>query len=59
MTCNDVESIYRIEKRFKSRTSENASKTLNINKLYKHDASLSHRYYFIPFNRIALRLFSV
>ena len=43
MTCNDVESIYRIGKRFKSRTSKIISKTLNINKLYKHDASLSHR----------------
>lgn len=34
MTCNGVESIYRIGKRFKSRTSKNSRKTLIINKLY-------------------------
>lgn len=33
MTCNDDESNYRIRKRFKSRTSKNSYKTLNINKL--------------------------
>lgn len=33
MTCNDDESNYRIGRRFKSWTSENVSKTLNINKL--------------------------
>ncbi len=42
MTCNDVESIYRIGKRFKSRTSQNVSKTLNINKLYKQRIKLTH-----------------
>ena len=43
MTCNDVESNYRIGMRFKSRTSKNVNKTLIINKLYNHDADLSHR----------------
>lgn len=41
-TCNDVESIYRIGKRFKSRTSQNVSKTLDINKLYKQRVKLTH-----------------
>lgn len=39
MTCNDVEFIYRIGKRFKSRTSENASKILtsymNMMRVYR------------------------
>ena len=43
MTCNDVESNYRIGKRFKSRTSKNIDKTLKYNMLQTRVSKLTHR----------------
>ena len=42
MTRHNVEPNYRIGKRFKSRTSKNLYKALNINKLQINDANLTH-----------------